>query len=101
MSTSGSSVRADRRRRHHYASECPTVLTVAEGVEYVFGIPGEETIRFVDALNGSGIRYVMVRHEQAASFMAEIYGPRWGPARSWRAAVSESLTRSEYVDHLS
>ncbi|MCX4403523.1 thiamine pyrophosphate-binding protein [Streptomyces sp. NBC_01764] len=74
MSTSGSSVRADRGRRHHYASECPTVLTVAEGVEYVFGIPGEETIRFVDALKGSGIRYVMVRHEQAASFMAEIYG---------------------------
>ncbi|WP_323137042.1 thiamine pyrophosphate-binding protein [Streptomyces sp. NBC_01764] len=47
---------------------------MAEGVEYVFGIPGEETIRFVDALKGSGIRYVMVRHEQAASFMAEIYG---------------------------
>jgi thiamine pyrophosphate-dependent enzyme len=39
----------------------------AEGVECVFGIPGEENIRFVDALNGSGIRYVLVRHEQAMS----------------------------------
>ncbi|MGI5135481.1 MULTISPECIES: acetolactate synthase large subunit [unclassified Streptomyces] len=52
----------------------------AEGVEYVFGIPGEENIRFVDALNSSGIRYVLVRHEQAASFMAEIYGRLTGRA---------------------
>ncbi|MCW7946646.1 acetolactate synthase [Streptomyces hygroscopicus] len=52
----------------------------AEGVEYVFGIPGEENIRFVDALNGSGIRYVLVRHEQGASFMAEIYGRLTGRA---------------------
>ncbi|AOR30562.1 acetolactate synthase large subunit [Streptomyces fodineus] len=52
----------------------------AEGVEYVFGIPGEENIRFVDALSGSGIRYVLVRHEQAASFMAEIYGRLTGRA---------------------
>ncbi|MFF5012984.1 acetolactate synthase large subunit [Streptomyces sp. NPDC001165] len=52
----------------------------AEGVEYVFGIPGEENIRFVDALSGSGIRYILVRHEQAASFMAEIYGRLTGRA---------------------
>jgi len=52
----------------------------AEGVEYVFGIPGEENIRFVDALNGSGIRYVLVRHEQGASFMAEMYGRLTGRA---------------------
>lgn len=45
-----------------------------EGVEFVFGIPGEENIRFVDALRDSSIRYVLVRHEQAAAFMAEIYG---------------------------
>jgi acetolactate synthase-1/2/3 large subunit len=52
----------------------------AEGVEYFFGIPGEENIRFVDALNGSGIRYVLVRHEQGASFMAEMYGRLTGRA---------------------
>ncbi|TDC89597.1 acetolactate synthase large subunit [Nonomuraea deserti] len=46
----------------------------AEGVEYVFGIPGEENIHFVDALHDSSIRYVLVRHEQGAAFMAEIYG---------------------------
>ncbi|MBT2390290.1 acetolactate synthase large subunit [Streptomyces sp. ISL-1] len=52
----------------------------AESVEYVFGIPGEENIRFVDALNGSAIRYILVRHEQGASFMAEIYGRLTGKA---------------------
>ena len=47
----------------------------AEGVTLVFGIPGEENIRFVRALAGStSIRYVLTRHEQAASFMAEMYG---------------------------
>ncbi|RFS83134.1 acetolactate synthase large subunit [Actinomadura spongiicola] len=52
----------------------------AEGVEYVFGIPGEENIHFVQALNDSSIRYVLVRHEQGAAFMAEIYGRLTGRA---------------------
>ena len=51
-----------------------------EGVTVVFGIPGEENIGFVDALARSSIRYVLVRHEQAASFMAEIYGRVTGRA---------------------
>ena len=51
-----------------------------EGVTTVFGIPGEENIEFVDALARSSIRYVLVRHEQAASFMAEIYGRLTGRA---------------------
>jgi acetolactate synthase-1/2/3 large subunit len=51
-----------------------------EGVEYVFGIPGEENIHLVDALDSSEIRYILVRHEQAASFMAEIYGRLTGKA---------------------
>ncbi|MFC5746955.1 thiamine pyrophosphate-binding protein [Actinomadura rugatobispora] len=52
----------------------------AEGVEYVFGLPGEENIHFVDALRDSSIRYVLVRHEQGAAFMAEIYGRLTGKA---------------------
>ncbi|HWD64780.1 MAG TPA: acetolactate synthase large subunit [Solirubrobacteraceae bacterium] len=51
-----------------------------EGVRYVFGIPGEENIRLVQALASSSIRYVLVRHEQAASFMAEVYGRLTGQA---------------------
>ena len=45
-----------------------------EGVRYVFGLPGEENIRLTDALARSSVRYVLVRHEQAASLAAEIYG---------------------------
>ncbi|BDB40062.1 MULTISPECIES: acetolactate synthase large subunit [Mycobacterium] len=51
-----------------------------EGVEVVFGIPGEENIRFVQALAASDIRYVLTRHEQAAAFMAEMYGRVTGRA---------------------
>ena len=51
-----------------------------EGVTHVFGIPGEENIRLVDALSRSSIRYVLARHEQGASFMAEVYGRLTGRA---------------------
>jgi acetolactate synthase-1/2/3 large subunit len=51
-----------------------------EGVAHVFGIPGEENIHLVEALSRSPIRYVLVRHEQAASFMAETYGRLTGRA---------------------
>src|SRR5581483_9504164 len=51
-----------------------------EGVEYVFGIPGEENIHFIDALRDSSIRYILPRHEQGASFMADIYGRLTGRA---------------------
>ncbi|HUB57392.1 MAG TPA: acetolactate synthase large subunit [Mycobacterium sp.] len=58
-----------------------------EGVAVVFGLPGEENIRFVQALAASDIRYVLTRHEQAASFMAEMYGRVTGRA----AVVSATL----------
>ena len=51
-----------------------------EGVSHVFGIPGEENIRLVDAISRSSIRYVLTRHEQGASFMAEVYGRLTGRA---------------------
>jgi acetolactate synthase I/II/III large subunit len=51
-----------------------------EGVTHVFGIPGEENIHFIEALSRSSIRYVLVRHEQGASFMAETYGRLTGRA---------------------
>ncbi|MGD0373581.1 MAG: acetolactate synthase large subunit [Streptosporangiaceae bacterium] len=51
-----------------------------EGVTHVFGIPGEENIRLVEAISRSSIRYVLTRHEQGASFMAETYGRLAGRA---------------------
>ncbi|HSG72937.1 MAG TPA: thiamine pyrophosphate-binding protein, partial [Planctomycetaceae bacterium] len=51
-----------------------------EGVEYVFGIPGEENLDFLDALSRSSIRLILTRHEQAAGFMAATYGRLTGKA---------------------
>jgi acetolactate synthase-1/2/3 large subunit len=51
-----------------------------EDVEFIFGIPGEENIHFVDALNRSTIRFILVRHEQGAAFMADMYGRLTGRA---------------------
>ncbi|HZP95682.1 MAG TPA: acetolactate synthase large subunit [Candidatus Limnocylindria bacterium] len=46
-----------------------------EGVRYVFGIPGEETLALNEALDRSEkIRFILTRHEQGAAFMADVYG---------------------------
>ncbi|EMR12267.1 acetolactate synthase [Methylophaga lonarensis MPL] len=45
-----------------------------EGVEYIFGIPGEENLDFLDALQHSSIKLIVTRHEQGAGFMAANYG---------------------------
>ena len=45
-----------------------------EGVEYVFGIPGEENLDLLESLRQSSIRLVLTRHEQSAGFMAATYG---------------------------
>ena len=46
-----------------------------EGIEYIFGVPGEENADFMMSLEKSGtIKFVLTRHEQGAAFMAEIYG---------------------------
>ena len=51
-----------------------------EGVEYIFGIPGEENIDLMDALLDSSIQFVTTRHEQGAAFMADVYGRLTGRA---------------------
>jgi acetolactate synthase-1/2/3 large subunit len=51
-----------------------------EGVEYIFGLPGEEIIHLVDALNQTPIRFILVRSEQGAAFMADMYGRVTGKA---------------------
>ncbi|AHL74371.1 acetolactate synthase [Stutzerimonas stutzeri] len=45
-----------------------------EGVEYVFGIPGEENLDLLESLRRSKIKLVLTRHEQSAGFMAATYG---------------------------
>ena len=51
-----------------------------EGVEYIFGIPGEENLDFLDSLRTSNIKLILTRHEQAAGFMAATYGRLTGKA---------------------
>ncbi len=51
-----------------------------EGVEYIFGIPGEENLDIMDALRDSSIEFITVRHEQGAAFMADVYGRLTGKA---------------------
>ena len=45
-----------------------------EGVEYIYGIPGEENLDFLESLKASSIQLILTRHEQAAGFMAATYG---------------------------
>ena len=45
-----------------------------EGVEYIFGIPGEENLDLLDSMKKFGIKLILTRHEQAAGFMAATYG---------------------------
>lgn len=51
-----------------------------EGIEYIFGIPGEENLDVMDALLDSPIHFITTRHEQGAAFMADVYGRLTGRA---------------------
>jgi acetolactate synthase I/II/III large subunit len=51
-----------------------------EGVEYVFGLPGEENLEVLEALSHSSIKFITTRHEQGAAFMADVYGRLTGKA---------------------
>src|SRR5512132_2175186 len=51
-----------------------------EGVEYIFGGPGEDNLYMMDALIDSSIKFITTRHEQGAAFMADVYGRLTGKA---------------------
>jgi acetolactate synthase-1/2/3 large subunit len=51
-----------------------------EGVEYIFGLPGEENLDFLESIRTSSIKLIVTRHEQAAAFMAATYGRLMGKA---------------------
>jgi acetolactate synthase I/II/III large subunit len=52
----------------------------SEGVEYIFGLPGEENIQLLEAIRHSSIQFITTRHEQGAAFMADVYGRLTGKA---------------------
>lgn len=49
-----------------------------EGVEYIFGVPGEENLDIMDALLDSTIKFIVTHHETSAAFMAGTYGRLMG-----------------------
>ena len=63
-----------------------------EGVEYIFGIPGEENLDVMDSLVGSDIRFITTRHEQGAAFMADVYGRLTGRAGVCMATLGPGAT---------
>ncbi|MEE4175744.1 MAG: acetolactate synthase large subunit [Xanthomonadales bacterium] len=57
------------------ASDLMVKCLETEGIEYIFGVPGEENADFMMSLEQSeSIRFILTRHEQGAAFMAEVYG---------------------------
>lgn len=76
-----------------------------EGVEYIFGLPGEENIDFMEALRKSSIEFVLTRHEQGAGFMADVYGRLTGKAGVCLATLGPGATNlitpvsDAFLDH--
>lgn len=64
----------------------------AEGVEYVFGIPGEENLDLLESLRNSGIRLILTRHEQGAGFIAATYGRLTGKVGVCLATLGPGAT---------
>lgn len=63
-----------------------------EGVEYIFGIPGEENLAVMNAIDASPIQFITVRHEQGAAFMADVYGRLTGKAGVCLATLGPGAT---------
>lgn len=62
------------------ASDLLVECLAAEGVEYVFGVPGEELEDLLFSIRDSDVRFVPTRHEQGAAFMADVHGRLTGEA---------------------
>src|SRR5690348_6220675 len=73
----GDTVRLVAARR---ASDLFVECLEAEGVKYVFGIPGEETLDLNQSLANSSVSFIPVRHEQGGAYMADMYGRLTGRA---------------------
>jgi acetolactate synthase-1/2/3 large subunit len=75
------------------ASDLLVQCLEAEGCEYVFGVPGEENLDFLDSLQRSTkIRLILTRHEQGAGFMAATYGRHTGKAGVCLATLGPGAT---------
>ncbi|MBY6069141.1 acetolactate synthase large subunit [Leisingera aquaemixtae] len=74
------------------ASDLLVAALEAEGVEYVFGVPGEENLDLLESLRTSNIQLVLTRHEQGAGFMAATYGRLTGKPGVCMATLGPGAT---------
>lgn len=63
-----------------------------EGVKYIFGIPGEENLDIMNAIEKSSIEFITTRHEQGAAFMADVYGRLTGKTGVCLATLGPGAT---------
>ncbi len=74
------------------ASDLFVAALEAEDVEYIFAVPGEENLDFLESLRTSSIELVLTRHEQGAGFMAATYGRLTGKAGVCMATLGPGAT---------
>jgi acetolactate synthase-1/2/3 large subunit len=80
-------------RRTRTAADLLVACLEAERCEYVFSVPGEETLDMLDSLSRSeAIRHITTRHEQGAAFMADVYGRLTGRAAVAMATLGPGAT---------
>ena len=63
-----------------------------EGVEFIYGVPGEENLDMLESMRTSNIKLVLTRHEQAAGFMATTYGRLTGKPGVCMATLGPGAT---------
>ena len=63
-----------------------------EGVEFIYGVPGEENLDMLESMRTSSIKLILTRHEQAAGFMAATYGRLTGKAGVCMATLGPGAT---------
>jgi acetolactate synthase-1/2/3 large subunit len=81
------------KRRPRTAADLLVECLQAEGCEFVFSVPGEETLDVLEALSRTeAIRHITTRHEQGAAFMADVYGRLTGQAAVAMATLGPGAT---------
>ena len=93
-------------RRTRTAADLLVACLEAEDCEYVFSVPGEETMAILDALSRSErVRHITTRHEQGAAFMADVYGRLTGRCAVAMATLGPGATNlvtgiaDAFLDH--
>lgn len=81
-----------KEKRQRNAADLLVECLQEEGVEYIFGIPGEENLAVMNAIDQSPIKFITTRHEQGAAFMADVYGRLTGKAGVCLATLGPGAT---------